>query len=192
MANSLKYLILSTSPRIGGNSDTAARYVETLLKAKGDGVFLNTSRKKINPCLGCNLCSRDGRCVQKDDMAEIYELLPQINYLVIASPIYAMGLCAQAKAIIDRLQPYWAQKYLLKQSEMQQKRRKGLYLLTAGTNFNTVFTGAEITLKYLNNVLEVEEFRIVGFKNLEEKGEIKKDPNNFNRILEAINQMGVS
>jgi len=189
--NSLNYLILSTSPRLGGNSDLAARHAQELLAAKGTGVYLNTARKKINPCLGCNLCSRDGRCVQKDEMQEIYEMLPQCDFFLISSPIYAMGLCAQAKAIIDRMQPYWAQKYVLKNNELSQRKRKGLFLLTAGTNFNSVFTGAEITLKYLSNVLEIEKFITVGFKNLEEKGEIKKDPENFNKIAKALKQLEV-
>ncbi|GAV23450.1 flavodoxin family protein [Carboxydothermus pertinax] len=191
MEKSLNYLILSTSPRLGGNSDTAARYVEQLLQAKGSGVFLNPSRKKINPCLGCNLCSRDGKCIQKDDMKEIYELLPKCNFLVLASPIYAMGLCAQAKALIDRMQPYWAQKYILKQREPTSPERKGLYLLTAGTNFNSVFTGAEITLKYLNNVLDIKEFITLGFKGVEGKGEIKKDPSNFEKIYDALRLLEV-
>ena len=191
MENSLNYLILSTSPRIGGNSDLAARHAKELLDAKGSGVYLNTARKKINPCLGCNLCSRDGRCVQKDDMQEIYELLPKSNLLLMSAPIYAMGLCAQAKAIIDRMQPYWAQKYVLKNSELSQQQRKGLFILTAGTNFNTVFTGAEITLKYLSNILEIEKFITFGFKNLENKGEIKNNPENFNEITKSLKQLEV-
>ena len=41
-------------------------------------------------------------CVQKDDMALIYEKAAVADMLVIASPVYFYGLSAQLKSIIDR------------------------------------------------------------------------------------------
>ena len=40
-----------------------------------------------------------------------YRRLIAADRIVIAAPIFFMGINAQMKAIIDRMQPYWALKY---------------------------------------------------------------------------------
>ena len=71
----MNILILSGSPRKGGNTDLL---VEAFVKGASqkhhvEVVFVHDY--KVNPCLGCNACfmSKDNTCAQKDDMAMIYE-----------------------------------------------------------------------------------------------------------------------
>ena len=71
---SKKVLILSGSPRRGGNSDTLCD--EFMRGAEDTGntvvkVFLGDY--KINYCTGCGVCNGTHQCVQKDDMAEILD-----------------------------------------------------------------------------------------------------------------------
>ena len=101
---SKKVLILSGSPRRGGNSDTLCD--EFMRGAEDTGntvvkVFLGDY--KINYCTGCGVCNGTHQCVQKDDMAEILDKVDNADMIVFASPIYWFSISAQLKAAIDRL-----------------------------------------------------------------------------------------
>ena len=58
----------------------------------------------VHGCLACEYChgKGNGQCVQKDDMGKVYQLLGEVDVLVIASPIYYHGLTGQLKCCIDR------------------------------------------------------------------------------------------
>ena len=68
-------LILSSSPRRGGNSDRLCDAFLQGCKGGGGGggeIFLKD--KHINYCTGCGICSMYGKpCPQKDDAAEVIE-----------------------------------------------------------------------------------------------------------------------
>ncbi|MBQ3466971.1 MAG: flavodoxin family protein, partial [Oscillospiraceae bacterium] len=65
---------------------------------------LDICRMNVHGCLACEYCHRkgNGQCVQKDDMGKVYQLLGEVDMLVIASPIYYHGLTGQLKCCIDR------------------------------------------------------------------------------------------
>ena len=97
-------LILSSSPRRGGNSDTLCdRFMAGSLD-KGhhvEKIFL--ADKHINYCTGCSVCSLYGKpCPQKDDVAELVEKMIQADVIVLATPVYFYTMCAQLKTLIDR------------------------------------------------------------------------------------------
>ena len=48
-------------------------------------------------------------------MELLYPHLRQADSIVIAAPIYFQGMPAVPKMVIDRCQPFWALKYVLKQ-----------------------------------------------------------------------------
>ncbi len=48
------------------------------------------------------------RCAIDDDMSDIYELIDEAEELTIVSPVYFAGPPSQLKALLDRLQPYFA------------------------------------------------------------------------------------
>ncbi len=70
--------------------------------AETETVYL--SRKKIHYCKGCLNCwlVHPGRCVQKDDMAEILDKWKEAEMIVYASPVYVDGFTAQMKTMMDR------------------------------------------------------------------------------------------
>lgn len=99
-------LIISASPRKGGNSDTLCD--EFLRGAKDSGnnaekIFLRD--KKINYCTGCGVCNDTHKCVQKDDMAEILDKMVEADVIVLATPVYFYTMDAQLKTLIDRTVP---------------------------------------------------------------------------------------
>jgi len=60
--------------------------------------------KKINYCLACDACKRNGgNCVQKDDMKEILDKMIAADVLVLATPVYFYSISSRMKTLIDRV-----------------------------------------------------------------------------------------
>ena len=97
-------LILSGSPRKGGNSDTLCDQFMAGAQEAGHTVEkIWVQGEKIAPCLGCGHCQKHaGECVQKDAMADILQKMVEADVLVLASPVYFYSVSAQIKAVIDR------------------------------------------------------------------------------------------
>ena len=97
-------LILSGSPRKGGNSDTLCDQFMASAQEAGHTVEkIWVQGEKIAPCIGCGHCQKHaGECVQKDAMAEILQKMVEADVLVLASPVYFYSVSAQIKAVIDR------------------------------------------------------------------------------------------
>lgn len=97
-------LVLSSSPRRGGNSDLLCDQFLSGAKESGNNVekiFLKD--KKINYCTGCGTCiDRGGKCSQKDDMAEVLDKMVKADVIVMATPVYFYTMCGQMKTLIDR------------------------------------------------------------------------------------------
>jgi len=62
---------------------------------------------KIKPCLGCFSCwvRTPGKCVQQDDMADIFERFVQADLLVFGTPLYHFNVSGLMKNFIDRTLP---------------------------------------------------------------------------------------
>ena len=103
---SKQVLVLSASPRKGGNSDTLCdEFVRGALDAgnKAEKIFLRD--RAVNYCTGCGICYTTHKCVQKDDMAEILEKMIAADVIVMATPVYFYTMDAQMKTLIDRTVP---------------------------------------------------------------------------------------
>ena len=104
-------LILSGSPRKGGNSDILCdRFMEGARESghRAEKVFLRD--KNIGYCIGCEACHQNnGVCVQKDDMAEILDKMVQADVLVLATPVYFYSMDGQLKTLIDRTLPRYTE-----------------------------------------------------------------------------------
>lgn len=100
----MNILVLSGSPRKGGNTDLLVDAFVKGASPKHHVEVVSVHDYKINPCMGCNACFRreDHNCCQKDDMQIVYEKMAKAEMLVIASPVYFYGLSAQLKTVIDR------------------------------------------------------------------------------------------
>jgi multimeric flavodoxin WrbA len=101
---SKKVLVLSASPRKGGNSDLLCD--QFLLGAEETGnqvekIFV--SDRTIAYCTGCGVCfDRKNGCSQKDDMNEILEKMIAADVIVMATPVYFYTMNGQMKTLIDR------------------------------------------------------------------------------------------
>ena len=96
-------LVISSSPRKGGNSDTLCdRFVAGAEKAGHQVEKLFLKDKTIHYCTGCGACFKTSRCAQKDDMAVILEKLIAADVIVMATPVYFYAMAGQMKTFIDR------------------------------------------------------------------------------------------
>ena len=105
-----KVLLLSSSPRRGGNSDMLCDQFMLGAEAAGnqtEKIFLKD--KNINYCLGCGACQKTGSCVQKDDMKEIMDKMVDADVIVMATPVYFYSMSAQMKTLIDRTCPRYTE-----------------------------------------------------------------------------------
>lgn len=69
---SKKVLIISSSLRGGSNSECLARECERGAKDAGHDVqFISLKGKELKFCIGCLSCQETGKCVLKDDAADI-------------------------------------------------------------------------------------------------------------------------
>ena len=106
---SKKVLILSGSPRKGGNSDILCdEFLRGAQDAGHKAEKIRVAEKKVAPCSGCYYCStHGGACVHKDDMADILQKMIDADVIVLASPVYFYSINAQLKAVIDRTVARW-------------------------------------------------------------------------------------
>lgn len=91
------------SPRKGGNSDLLSdEFIRGAQEAGHETEKIYLKDKKINGCLGCCACHRNGGCVQKDYMQELYKKMKEADVIAFASPAYFYTWNAQMKTVINR------------------------------------------------------------------------------------------
>ena len=99
----MQILGIACSPRKGGNTEILVR--EALEGASERGAeteLVIVADKNITFCDGCGSCGKSGICKIKDDMQPIYEQLESADGVIFGTPVYFLGMSAQAKAVIDR------------------------------------------------------------------------------------------
>lgn len=109
---SKKVLIISTSPRKGGNSDTLAEHFAKGAEAGGHQVEkISLYDKTISFCRGCLACQKTQRCVIHDDADIIAQKMLSADVLVFATPVYYYEMSGQMKTMLDRANPLYALDY---------------------------------------------------------------------------------
>ena len=109
---SKKVLILSSSPRKGGNSETlAAAFAKGAQEAGHQVETVYLREKQYGFCKGCLACLKLGRCVIKDDAVEIATKMHDADILVLATPVYYYCVSGQLKTMLDRANPLFDTDY---------------------------------------------------------------------------------
>lgn len=107
---SKKVLILSGSPRKGGNSDTLCnQFMKGAVEAGHEVEKVRVAEKNIAYCRACYACKKLGKCVINDDMAELLQKMIDADVIVLASPVYFYSINAQLKTVIDRAVARWTE-----------------------------------------------------------------------------------
>lgn len=162
-------LILSGSPRKGGNSDLLCDQFLRGAKEGGNQVEkIFIREKKIGYCTACYYCEdHQGTCAIKDDMAEILHKMKKADVIVMSSPVYFYSIDAQMKALIDRCVAQWT----------TIKNKEFYYIMTAAEDSGNVMDCTLECFRGFAVCLEgsVEKGVIYG-KGVYDVGEIKNHP----------------
>ncbi|HOB17207.1 MAG TPA: flavodoxin family protein [Candidatus Methanoculleus thermohydrogenotrophicum] len=176
-------LAFATSPRRHGNSETLLDWVLAAMEREGETAVekIVVPEVDIRPCRGCNACEMLNRCVQRDDMDYIHDRIIAADCIILASPIYCMGLAAQAKVLVDRAQVFRSRKYVLHLPVVPPERkgkRVGIFLSTAGQTWDYVFDAAIPSVKCFFNVIDIgkKDVRYLMVNGVDEKGAITRHP----------------
>ncbi|MCL5256942.1 MAG: flavodoxin family protein [Chloroflexi bacterium] len=105
----MKVLAINGSPQMdkGNTALILNPFLEGMQQAGAEVEVLYTKKLKVNPCLadfGCIL-KTPGRCIQNDDMKEIYPKVREADIWILASPLFWDGLSGPLKCLVDRLTP---------------------------------------------------------------------------------------
>lgn len=102
---SKRILILTGSPRRGGNSDLMAdAFAKGASEAGNSVVQFNTAHKHIQGCRACDNCfSKENKaCIFNDDFNELASLMAESDVIIFCTPLYWYSFPTQIKAAIDK------------------------------------------------------------------------------------------
>ena len=102
---SKKIVVVTGSPRKGGNSDLLAEAFIHAAEGKGHEVQrFDAGRLKIGPCHACNNCfKKENPCVFDDDFNPIARAVQGADVVVFSMPTYWLSAPSGIKAVLDRM-----------------------------------------------------------------------------------------
>lgn len=171
-------LILSGSPRRGGNSDILCdEFLRGAQEAGHKVEKIRVAAKKVAPCSACYYCrEHGGACVHKDDMADLLQKMIDADVLVLASPVYFYSIDAQLKAVIDRTVARW----------LEVKNKAFYYIVTmADEERQSADTTLACFRGYADCVEGAVEKGVIIASGVYEPGKVKNTP-----AMEQAYQMG--
>ncbi len=189
----MKVLAFNGSPRPGGNTEVLLTEALKPLREAGHEVrVFELNKLVIRPCQDCGGCLKTGTCIHQDDaMCGIYDAIRAADRIVLASPIFFSSVSAQTKAMIDRCQSFWCDKYINKKEIPAGPRgRKGLLLLVGGMKKEGSEKCSEETSKAFFRTVSVPHHEILVYKGIDAKGDILKHPTALRDVYQAGKLLG--
>lgn len=89
--------------------------------------------RKVMPCDDCRGCHKAVGCVKRD-MDDVYAAIENADRVVFISPVYNRSFPAPMKALIDRLQCYWAKRFVHGMRPPIEKPKTAVILTAAGSH----------------------------------------------------------
>lgn len=127
-----------------------------------DGIeteLISLRGKKINPCIHCNRCIKDeylGCVIYKDDdMNEIFHKCLEADGLILASPVFEMGISPQLSAFMSRHRSCYN---VLKNDPEAYGKHVGGAIAVGGTRNG----GQEMTIACIHNYFHTNGYVVTG------------------------------
>ncbi|PAT02170.1 hypothetical protein CI105_02160 [Candidatus Izimaplasma bacterium ZiA1] len=138
-------LIINGSPNKNSKTLKLAKSFATK-----DYMIINAYEQLINSCDDCKFCETKDGCKFNDDMNNIYNIINEVDTLIISSPIYFGSLSDKTMSIINRFQTYFSKKYQRKESVPTIKNL--ILVSTQGSYRKEFFNGPLQTMFILSKV----------------------------------------
>ncbi len=181
----MKIIAFNGSPRAGGNTE---ELINAAIRGTGheDVRVFRLQDMAIGPCLNCGGCDDTGICVVEDDFQEVADAIREAERVIFASPVFFMGISAQAKALVDRCQSFWCEKFLLERSiPAGPEGRKGLVLMVGGMKKDRgINCAASQSVAFLRTI-SVPESETLKYMGVDAKGAILDHPTAIKETEEA-------
>lgn len=125
-------LVLFGSPRREGHTGRLLQAFLEALPFREGIAFIEPFREPVAPCDGCGYCRNHDGCMHQD-IDRFDALLRQASLLVVATPVYNLSFPAPLKALFDRTQRYFSDRFYKGMRPPIAKPKQGVLLLTAGS-----------------------------------------------------------
>jgi multimeric flavodoxin WrbA len=114
-------------------------------------------------------------------MQPLYEETIASDIILLAAPVYCMGLCSQAKVLIDRGQRFRSRKYVLNLPIVPEDRigkRIGCFIGTAGQDWDYAFDASLACIDCYFHIigLRKKDARSLLVRSVDEKGAVMNHP----------------
>jgi len=179
------------SPRDGGNTDLLlAEFVRGAREMNGSVTEIVLRNYTFSPCIECGACDETGICVLQDDMEKIYSCIRDAHVVCLSAPVFFYGFNAGTKAMIDRSQCFWAEKYVLKRplSSMRGGKGKGYLISVGATKGQKMFDCVLLTARYFFDAIDMELTQSLLYRQIDAKGVIRNHPT----ALKEAYELGLS
>ncbi|SDM61635.1 flavodoxin family protein [Acetanaerobacterium elongatum] len=162
-------LVLTGSPRRGGNSDLMANAFIKGAEAAGHNVTkFEAAFKKLSGCRACDTCwSKGTACSIQDDFTKLAELYETSDVLVISTPLYWYSFPAQLKMCLDRMYAYY-----MPDCKRPLKIKECALMVCAGTEAAKDFDGIIKSYQACAEFIGWKDLGIIKVPNVNAKGDI--------------------
>lgn len=183
------------SPRRNGNTATLLK--EAVAGAREQRATVNEfvlRDEKISPCLEIYGCTKDGKCVIKDDFHKVRDSMLSSQGVMLASPIFFYTVSAHTKIFMDRCQSLWVKKYWIEGIPFNQwqTKRNGLFISTGATQGKKLFDGALLSVKYFFDVIDTSLWKSLLFRGLDFEKDVLKHPEYLQEARDSGAQLVMS
>lgn len=161
-----RVVVISSSPRKGGNSDTLCdEFVKGAIDGGNTAVKYFLDDIEFESCKACYACKTPEReCFQDDKISLILDDMMEADVIVYATPIYYYSICGTLKKFFDRCYPIF-----------NHLENKDYYIITAaGSSNGNALTGIRDFIGFSKNPTEKAVFSAIG------------DVKNQNDLLEEV------
>ena len=151
---SKKVVVISSSPRAGGNSDTLCdEFVKGAIEAGNDAKKYFLEDIDFDSCKACYKCKTpEMKCFQDDGIEEILNDMLKADVIVYATPVYYFSMTGTLKMFFDRCYPIF-----------NHLEDKDYYIITAvGSSNGDALTGIRSFIGFSKNPTEKAVFTVVG------------------------------
>lgn len=180
-------LAIGGSARRRGNSDTILDACLDVFRERGDDIhILYPKQLAASPCLSCNACFETGRCIQNDELTDLYSLFCEVDHIVVASPIYFTNVPGHLKVMIDRFQCFWARRYILKAPP--EPRRYGMFLCIGAMDRERYYDYTTTVVKTWMHALNMGCPTVRYYMHLDARKDIKDHPEYLRDAREAARE----
>ena len=160
-----RVVVISSSPRKGGNSDTLCdEFVKGAIDGGNEAVKYFLDDTDFGSCKACMACKTpEMKCFQDDGIAEILDNMMKADVIVYSTPIYYFEMTGTLKRFFDRCYPIF-----------NHLDSKDYYIITsAGSSNGEALTGIRSFIGFSKNPTEKAVFTVIGDVNNQQ--DLKKE-----------------